>query len=223
MKAPEVTRAGNSFALELWGVVKVRKAVEHVARGVHCAIDIAKIEHDSEVIYSFNSIHWGLASKINVTAERLRWMGKAIRYTTASLLELMRGEKTRAKIVFEEADGKVTEYDEDFCLVIANNIGTAAKGMKMAPEAKLNDGLFDLLLVRSSKSINLMTIFRKTYEGTHTDLPYVEYRQVKSFSITPYKRADNEEIEELIDIDGELKGTTPFKCTVIPHAISVII
>jgi hypothetical protein len=33
-----------------------------------------------QVIYSFNGIHWGLGSKVSVTAERLRWMGAALRY-----------------------------------------------------------------------------------------------------------------------------------------------
>lgn len=164
-------------------------------------------------------------------------MGKAIRYTTSAFLELLVAGKERVKFVLEEAgkdsafgslihiDGKIIEYDEDFCLVIANNISTAAKGMKMAPDAKLNDGLIDLLLVRSSNTAHLINIFKKIYEGTHTDLPYVEYRQLKSFSLTPYKntRTGPEELEELIDIDGELKGSTPFKCTVLPNAVRVIL
>eukprot|EP01118_Nematostelium_gracile_P005002 TRINITY_DN15979_c0_g1_i1.p1 TRINITY_DN15979_c0_g1~~TRINITY_DN15979_c0_g1_i1.p1 ORF type:complete len:313 (+),score=72.76 TRINITY_DN15979_c0_g1_i1:36-941(+) len=97
---------GNSFSLELQGGVKVSRAVTHIARGIYCPIDIAVVEFpnqpNSEPIYSFNSIHWGLASKVNVTAERLRWMGKAIRYTTASLLELMRGEKQRARLFWKK-------------------------------------------------------------------------------------------------------------------------
>ncbi len=85
---------------------------------------------------------------------------------------------------------------------------TAAKGMKMAPKAKLNDGLMDLLLIRSQKTMDLLTIFTKVYAGTHTDLDYVEYRQVKWFSIIPFRK-DGEEVtvsesdaEEVVDIDG---------------------
>jgi len=167
-----------------------------------------------------------LASKVNVTAERLRWFGRATRYTTAALLEITRGEKERAKIKIVDKDGNTIEYEDEFSLAIANNIISAAKGMQMAPDAKLNDGLVDLLLVRSSNTFDLMNTFRKIYDGTHTELPYVDYLQVKSFSICPIRTGDDghtELIEELLDIDGELKGFSPFSCEVLPLSIRVII
>lgn len=168
-------------------------------------------------------MHWGLAGKVAMTAERLRWMGKAVRYTTAALLEIMNGHSSWAAIKFEDGDGNVIEYREKFCLAIANSIRnlllliivlifvyimTAAKGMKMAPKAKLNDGLMDLLLIRSHKTFDLLSIFKKVYSGSHTELEYVEYRQVKWFSIIPFREKDGEvpldeeAAEEVVDIDG---------------------
>lgn len=183
-----------------------------------------------EIIYGFNSIHWGLGSRIAVTAEKLRWMGHAFRYTTAAFMEMLHGTSTRARIVVENHDGTTEEFNDTYCLLIANNIGTAAKGMKMAPKAKINDGLIDLLLIRSHKTLDLMHIFKRVYSGRHTKLPYVEYRQVRKFCVTPYKDTggmktdiDPEVAEEVIDIDGELKGCTPFICEIIPNAIDIII
>jgi len=199
----------------------------------------------------------------------------------------------------------VVVNEKDFALAIANNIITAGKGMKMAPTAKLDDGLIDLLLITTASTLDMMTIFRKVYDGTHTKLPHVRYIKVKSFSIVPYrtineekrekekmsktgsktsleqmsdspsfkKRTDKdkdkdtidrpssgsssslmattedkghettassgsggggggsgsgsqsniEEIEELLDVDGELKGCTPFTCDIIPRALRVIL
>ena len=159
-------------------------------------------------------------------------MGNAIRYTTAALYEIFKGEKTFARIITENKDGQIHEYEDEFCVIIANNIVTAAKGMKMAPDAKLNDGLIDLLMVKSSSTVDLISIFRKVYDGTHVDLPYVKYEQVRAFSITPFKKQNHDQIEsesdpeiaeELIDVDGELKGLTPFKCRVIQQAIRIIV
>jgi len=101
----------------------------------------------------------------------------------------------------------------------------------MAPLAKLNDGLIDVVLIRSSNTFDLVNAFARTYEGSHTKLEYVEYMQVKSFSVTPYKieiekksgEETIEEMEEIIDIDGELSGRTPFVATVLPRVINVII
>jgi len=54
---------------------------------------------------------------------------------------------------------------------------------------------------------------------------------VKSFSIAPYhlvQKGDDSEaeevhLEEIIDVDGELKGITPFSVDVLPQALRVIL
>jgi len=230
---------GNSFSLEIIGDTSWSHSVYDVMRGVSCPIDVAKLtfpkkelpEEDWEVVYSFNSIHWGLASKVNALAEKWRWMKKAVRYTAASLVEIFGGHKVEAIIEFEDSEGVKHSYHEDFCLLIANNIMSAAKGMKMAPNAKLNDGLIDLILVRSNKTKDLFAIFRKVYGGKHTELEQVEYRQAKWFKVTTIQKdtgkvessSDPQTAEEVVGIDGELKGSTPFICTMIPRAIRVIL
>jgi len=229
---------GNSFSLEIIGDTSWSHSVYEVLRGISCPIDVAKLtfpqvgvpEEKWQVIYSFNSIHWGLASKVSALAEKWRWMKKAVRYTAATLVEIFGGHKIEATIEMQDKDGKILSYREPFCLLIANNIISAAKGMKMAPCAKLNDGLIDLIIVRSNRTRDLMAIFRKVYEGTHTQLDQVEYRQVKWFSVTTMRQegqiekvSDPHLAEEIVDIDGELKGSTPFVCTMIPKAIRIIV
>jgi diacylglycerol kinase family enzyme len=139
--------------------------------------------------------------------------------------------------------------------------------MKIAPEAKIDDGLIDLLLFTSTAPKDLLAVLRRFYNGTHIDLPHVHYIKAKKFTITPYKPAtdgsesggeegrrkagerrnsqqsddddtstdveaktvdwfDDETMEvmkEVIDIDGELKGFTPFTCEVLPRALQVIL
>jgi diacylglycerol kinase (ATP) len=105
--------------------------------------------------------------------------------------------------------------------------------MKLAPKAKINDGLIDLMLIRTSNPLELAQIFMNLYDGSHVDLPTVEYIQVKRFSLVPYppncskiedeSNFEPEEYEEIIDIDGELKGVTPFDCTVFPKSINIVL
>jgi len=239
--SPIPAGTGNSFVLELQGTLGTHLAVQRILRGVNVPIDVFKLKiphkdasRGDEEVYCFNSLHWGLASKVNVTAEKLRWMGKAARYTTAAFIELFSGSQTLATVLMEEADGSVREYHEEFSLIIANNIKGAAKGMQIAPNAKLNDGLIDLLLIRSDRPLDLLSIFDKFYKGTHIYLPFVEYRQVRKFSITPYEKKSEKGIEvrterrpsvaeELVDVDGELKGSTPLTCEACAGGLRFIV
>ena len=105
-------------------------------------------------------------------------------------------------------------------------IVTAAKGMKMAPHAKLNDGLIDLLLIRSHKTFDLLSIFTKVYDGSHTDLEHVEYKQVKWFSIVPFNKEgevilDVEGTEEIVDIDGMASSPCLLPSSLSPISLSL--
>ncbi|PRP86114.1 hypothetical protein PROFUN_03101 [Planoprotostelium fungivorum] len=225
---------GNSFSLELSNSTDMDLALRHIMRGLIAPIDISEVAFptDGTKTYCFNSLHWGLASKVNVTAEKLRWMGKAVRYTTAALVELFNGDKTLARVVYTDAENKQHKVEDEYSVCIANMICTAAKGMKLAPDAKLNDGLIDVILIRSANTIDLAKVFAKFYDGTHKDLDFVDYIQCKEFSIVPFNRdqslideskEDPKVAEEVLDIDGELKGITPFHLKVLQQALYVII
>jgi diacylglycerol kinase family enzyme len=225
---------GNSFVRELYGDVKLPTAVTHICNGVYASMDLCRmtlphLNRPDEVIYSFNGIHWGLGSKVSVTAERLRWMGAALRYTTAALLEMINGTRMSTTILTEDRDGHVTELHTELCLLIANNIRGAVKGMTIAPRAFVNDGLVDLLLVHSDKVIDLVKVMQGFYDGSHVNLEFVTYMQVAKFSVAPFldlkkhQPAELEVVEELVDVDGELVGSTPFLCEVMPSCIRVII
>ena len=87
--------------------------------------------------------------------------------------------------------------------------------MKMAPSAELSDGLIDLLIVEGDITRRrLLSVLPKLFDGTHVDEPEVTYYQASSFSLYP-------EIEDILNIDGELLGTTPIDVKVLKHAIEI--
>ena len=86
----------------------------------------------------------------------------------------------------------------------------------MAPKAKIDDGLLDLIIVNGNVSrLKLFQTLPKLFKGTHIDDPEVEYLQVKDFSL--YTNEPNK-----LNIDGELKGHTPIDVRIIPNAIEIL-
>ncbi|HIC38722.1 MAG TPA: hypothetical protein EYO79_04535 [Candidatus Marinimicrobia bacterium] len=140
----------------------------------------------------------------------MRWLGGQ-RYNVASLIEIIAFRERFAILIIE---GNRTVGDFGFILG-CNTIHTG-KGMKMAPMAQLNDGYIDLIVAHKASRWKLFKMFPKVFSGKHIADPIVEYHQVKSFSIIP-------KVDNILNIDGEMIGSTPIDVDVIPSAIDVLV
>ena len=200
---------GNSFMYDvdcLDPVDAAKRIVQHNLR----PLDIAKVNANGDLFYSFNIIGWGLATDAGKLAEKLRWLG-GIRYDVASIIEVLKGKDRIATLTLDKEVIK-----ENFIFIIGCNTIHTGKAMKMAPLAQLNDGKIDLIIVRKTSRINLLKLFPKLFSGDHIKSPLVEYRQVKNFSISLEETND-------LTIDGEIIGTTPLDVQMIPKMINVLV
>ena len=185
-------------------------AAKRILTGRIRPIDIAKVNAAGKIIYGFNIVGWGMPTDINLLAEKMRWMGQQ-RYNVASIIEVLKGKQRLAKLIIE---GNTLVGDYGFILG-CNTIHTG-KGMKMAPLAQLNDGMIDLIIARKAGRIKLLTLFPKLISGAHVGDPLVEYRQVKEFSIIPQE-------DNILNIDGEMIGSTPINVKVESDLINVLV
>ena len=200
---------GNSFMYDvdcLDPIDAAKRIVQHNLR----PLDIAKVNANGELFYSFNIIGWGLATDAGKLAEKLRWLG-GVRYDIASIIEVLKGKDRIATLTLEKEVIK-----ENFIFIIGCNTIHTGKAMKMAPLAQLNDGKIDLIIVRKTSRINLLKLFPKLFSGDHIKSPLVEYRQVENFSISLEETND-------LTIDGEIIGTTPLNVQMIPKMVNVLV
>ncbi len=199
---------GNSFLHDL-NLLNPINAAEAIVNGFTRPIDVMEISINQIKRYAFNIVGWGLVTDVGKHAERYRWMGER-RYTFTSVLEVLNLKPRPAQLVF--GDNKIID---DFTMIIACNTCHTGKGMKMAPKSKLDDGLVDLVIIRyGATRLKLLTTLPKIFDGSHIYDPIVEYHQVKEFSLTP-------KVDETLNIDGELLGSTPIHVKVIQQKITV--
>ena len=185
-------------------------AAKRILTGRERPIDIAKVDANGEILYAFNIVGWGMPTDINILAEKMRWLGEQ-RYNIASILEVLKGKRRLAKLII---DGNTVVSDYGFILG-CNTIHTG-KGMMMAPLAQLNDGLIDLIIARKAGRLKLLSLFPKLFKGAHVGDPLVDYHQVKEFSIIP--KEDN-----ILNIDGEMIGSTPINVKMKKGLINVLV
>jgi len=86
--------------------------------------------------------------------------------------------------------------------------------MWLAPEARPDDGLFDVLLIGDVTKLDFATTAPKLYRGTHLSHPKVDLERARSVGVDAGERLP-------IELDGEQVGTTPVRFDVVPGALRV--
>ena len=200
---------GNAFMHDL-NCLDPIKASERIIKGNLRSVDIARVETPYNIYFSFNIIGWGLVADAGYLAENFRLLG-GLRYDVASILEVLKGKRRISRLILDDE-----VVDDDFVFVIACNTIHTGKAMRIAPNAKFDDGKIDLIIVRNASKTELLKLFPKLFTGEHVKSKLVECRQVQKFSII------SDENSSLI-IDGELIGSTPVHVTMEPKKINVLV
>jgi diacylglycerol kinase (ATP) len=145
---------GNSFCRDYlldgrpqsFGVrTQVKRAVQAVIDGGTRGVDAIRMDaHDLSgnpaVFYSMNIIGWGIGVDAAVAAEAMRCLG-GLRYDVAIVREIFKLKKRPCKLTL---DGEVVDSASMFLVLAQNNVH-AGKGLKLAPAARLDDGLVDVV------------------------------------------------------------------------------
>ena len=202
--------SGNSYMHDL-NLTDPLKAAKAIINGKTRALDTAKVEVNHIIKYSNNMIGWGLVTDVGNQAEHFRWLGTN-RYTILSVVEVLRHKSRPATLIMDDK-----KIEDEFTFIIACNSIHVGKGMKMAPKARLDDGLIDLIVIRSGVSrTRLLQVLPKLFDGSHINEPELEYYQTSQFSLIP-------ETDEILNIDGEIMGSTPIQVNVIPKAFEMFV
>jgi len=101
----------------------------------------------------------------------------------------------------------------NFCVANARYFGG---GMKIAPAALLDDGLFDVVAVGDLSALKVLANSYRVYLGTHLGMQQVQHARARLVTARPTG------IEEVkLEIDGELAGRLPATFEILPGALRV--
>ncbi|MCW2972754.1 MAG: diacylglycerol kinase [Thermoleophilia bacterium] len=144
---------------------------------------------------------------------RLKRLGRRSAFTVATLACLARNHQRWAHVTTAEGiDEEIALTD----LVVSNNRFMGG-GMLVAPDALLDDGQFDLVMIGAARRSHLLRVFPRIYAGGHVHDGAVRIERTRHVEIdTASGRAP-----EGVVLDGEPLGQTPASFTVIPAALQV--
>jgi len=114
---------------------------------------------------------------------------------------------------------RVEEEVEDTCvcmMVVIANGSYFGGGMCIAPDAKPDDGLLDMIIFGDMGKSERMKIWQMTYNGRHVSHHKVRSRKIRSVAIQCDEKV-------LVEADGELLGEGPVSFSVLPSALSIVV
>jgi diacylglycerol kinase family enzyme len=116
-------------------------------------------------------------------------------------------ENTEVTVKLDDGERRGRMHD----VVVANGVWHGG-GMKLAPDASPDDGLFDVVLIGDVGKLDFLTTAPKIYKGRH--VAHAKVDVVRS------KRVEVDAAERLpIELEGEQVGTTPAVFEVVPGAL----
>lgn len=100
--------------------------------------------------------------------------------------------------------------------VAVGNSKVYGGGMYVAPDAQLDDGLLDVVMIKDQPKHRFVTDMRKVFSGTHTELPAVEVVRAKTVDLDADRTFQ-------VYADGDPIGETPLQIKVIPEAVRIVV
>jgi diacylglycerol kinase (ATP) len=172
-------------------------------------IDAGVIHGPGHDRYFACSLSAGFDAIVNERANRMSWPKGPQRYNLAIALELLRLKPITYRL---ELDGE-TRTVQGMLVTVGNGISIGG-GMNVTPNAQLDDGLFDVLVVGKLTRLQFLRIFPSVYKGTHLS--------DKRVSVVRAKRVTIDADAVVAYADGERVGPLPLDIEVVPGALRVL-
>jgi diacylglycerol kinase (ATP) len=162
--------------------------------------------------HAVNVVSAGVSGQVDEAVAALPKRGQ-VTYLAATLRALARYRPARCRVT---VDGEPWHEGEILLLAIANG-PTFGRGMRIAPQAALDDGLADVVLVPRLPGWQVPIQLPKLYRGTHLGSRYVRWRRGATVDFEPLGAG-----MPALDVDGDPWPVAAVRVTVLPAVLRVL-
>jgi diacylglycerol kinase (ATP) len=206
---------GRDFSRSI-GIRSFDHALETLGNGEIHQLDVGRVDYSDETgaqsRYFVNAGDVGIGAETAALLNRSsKLLGGKISYFLGAARTIMHFKGRPAKV---EADGEVV-HDGPLAMTCFAIGRYHAGGMRMAPDASMTDGKFDLLVLKDVPKYSLLgSLLPSVYLGRHISHSAVTHRLARTIRITSPETL-------LFEVDGEQPGTTDICVTLLPGALRV--
>ena len=198
---------GNSFSKDL-GISNLKDTIKAIIAGKTRAVDLGEFSYSQGKHFFINLLGTGFVSNVAYRAGKYKKLG-SLSYIFGVLEEVAVLKSTKIEIII---DGTLIKREAVFT-EICNSRYTGGD-MLMAPGAKIDDGLLDIIILKKVSRLKLLSLFPLLFKGEHVNDDAVEVFTGKNISLKSDKKL-------VLTPDGETFGDTPIDVTMHPKKIKM--
>jgi len=199
---------GNAFVRDMPLLTEDwKRSIEIIKKQKTRKVDLGTFTTEGKKYYFLNILGLGFVADVGATAHKLKVFGN-FSYTLGVLYQTLFLKAIPLVITTED---KEIEVDAAF-VEVSNSKYTA--NFLMAPNAILDDGLFDVTIAEPMGRIKLLRSFPKILTGDHIHMKEVTQFKARKVDIKSTKT-------KILSPDGELMGSTPVSIECIKQAVEV--
>lgn len=142
-----------------------------------------------------------------------KWLQGRVSFGVAMLQTALKTSATRVVVQLDDDPARHMTV-ANLCIANARYFGG---GMKIAPNAKLDDGKFDVISIGDLGAARILGNAPRLYLGAHLSMTDVGHALATKVSARPANSDERIEIE----VDGELPGHLPATFQILPRALRV--
>ncbi|HYP51634.1 MAG TPA: diacylglycerol kinase family protein [Pyrinomonadaceae bacterium] len=217
---------GGDFRRTLGMPTGAREAAKGLRTGETKKIDVGRVTFSNHAgvetaRYFLNVASFGLSASIIErvkTKNKFDWLphdllrGKAT-FAVSTLQEVLDLNFTTVRVKIDEKEEKILNTI-NFAVANSRYFGG---GMKIAPDAQLNDGFFDIVNIGDMKTAKILLNAYTLYNGSHLNLSEVNHINARRIEV----KAADAKTEIHLETDGELPGKLPAIFEIVPEALKV--
>lgn len=217
--APLPLGTGGDFVRGLGLPTEVDAAIARIAAGKARRIDAGRIAyHDRRgapaTTHFLNIASAGVSGLVTALVnDAPKALGGRVSFLIGTLRALARWRAAPLRL---HVDGECVHEGPADLVAVANG-SYFGGGMRVAPDARADDGAFDVVWIRGAPRTKLVRNLPLLYSGRHVALPEVSVRRGTRVEIEPL--APEREIP--IEVDGEPIGRLPARFELLPGALAL--
>lgn len=175
-------------------------------------IDFQDLDGEPVVAHFLNVGSFGVSGLTDLLVEcSPRIFGGSVAFAIAAIRSFFEYRPASTSL---RVDGELVHRGAVSLVAVANGRSFGG-GMKIAPSARLDSGIFDVVIVNDMSRFALLRKFPKIFSGRHVHDPVVSCHRGRTVEAAASPGT------LLLDIDGEPLGTLPALFEILPRAITL--